>query len=177
MDFSLLDSDFDEKSLRFLNLSPVKLVKSIARAKLDYAVEKYAEKLEKEDIVLAADTIIFLDRKTVYGKPKNGEEARRMLSSYSARTHTVATAIAACSKTGNKRVETCSLTKLSFSRLSKEDLDFLLQGDEWQGVAGAYRIQGKASFFIKKITGSYSAVVGFPLHDFYSIAKKLKVSI
>lgn len=169
-----MDSDFDEKPLHFLNLEPVSLVKHIASAKLDYAVEQFKERLNADDTLFTADTVVFLDNKTVYGKPQSKEAAIAMLRSYSGKTHKVATAIAGYSKAKNKSLVACSLSKLKFARLSARDIDMLIENNEWQNVAGAYRIQGRAAFFVKKLIGSYSGVVGLPLYEFFTLAKKLK---
>ncbi|MCL2879640.1 MAG: Maf family protein, partial [Treponema sp.] len=56
---------------------------------------------------------------------------------------------------------------VNFTKLSNEEIEWYLDTGEWQEVAGAYRIQGLAGLFIKSISGSPSAVVGLPLHDFY----------
>jgi septum formation protein len=59
-----------------------------------------------------------------------------------------------------------------FAEFSEEEIDWYLDTGEWQGVAGAYRIQGIAACFISEIRGSYSSIVGLPLHDFYVMLKQ-----
>lgn len=173
--FSLLNSDFDEKPLHFLNIAPMALSKKIALAKLDYALDKFRDTLTGDDSVFAADTMIFLDRKTMYGKPESKEKAEAMLRSYSGRAHYAVTSIAGCNVAKGKKLVTTQCSKVWFSKLSDAEIIKLLECNEWQDAAGAYRIQGKASFYIKKIAGSYTGVLGFPVHEFYELTKKLKV--
>lgn len=175
VEFTVLESDFDEKPLHFLNLSPLKLVKNIARAKLEYVKSYFEKNLLLNDAIFTADTIIFFENNTIYGKPETKEEAISMLNSYSGKTHKVATAIAGFSKITKKIFLTYNVSKVTFINLSKNDIDILISSNEWQSVAGGYRIQGRASLFIKKIVGSYTGVLGFPLFEFYQLAKKLKI--
>ena len=56
-------------------------------------------------------------------------------------------------------------TKVRFKRLSTKEMEAYLASGEWQGKAGGYAIQGLAGAFVVKISGSYSAVVGLPLHE------------
>jgi septum formation protein len=62
-----------------------------------------------------------------------------------------------------------SETKVSFVQLSEAEIDWYLATDEWVGAAGAYRIQEHASYFVERVEGSFSGVVGLPLHAFYAI--------
>lgn len=177
VEFSLLESDFDETPLHFLNMAPVALSKKIALAKLDYALEQFRGTLTKDDFVFTADTMIFLDRKTIYGKPESKEKAEAMLRSYSGRAHYAVTSIAGCNAAKRKKLVTAQCTKVWFTKLTDVEITKLLETNEWQDAAGGYRIQGKAAFYIKKISGSYTGVLGFPVHDFYVLAKKLKISL
>jgi septum formation protein len=60
-------------------------------------------------------------------------------------------------------------TRLRFKRLSAGELEAYLGSDEWRGKAGGYAIQGLAGGFAQKLVGSYSAVVGLPLHETLSL--------
>lgn len=178
VEFSVLKSSFDEKPLHLLGLPPVQLSKKIATEKLEHALKENAELLTKEDTIFAADTMIFLNNKIVYGKPNSKEEARIMLQSYSGKSHYALTTIAACNYAKpNKQFTISNSTKVWFSKLSETELEFLLSLNEWENAAGAYRIQGRSSLFIERIDGSYTGVLGFPTSDFYNLTKKLKISI
>jgi septum formation protein len=64
------------------------------------------------------------------------------------------------------------VSAVSFAPLGEEEMEWYLNTGEWQGVAGGYKIQGLASCFISGLQGSYSAVVGLPLHEFYVMLKQ-----
>ncbi|MDR0720703.1 MAG: Maf family protein [Treponema sp.] len=116
--------------------------------------------------ITGVDTLISLDRE-IYGKPPNEEEARRMLKSYRAREHEVITAIALFNGKDNS-IDCRSVTStVCFGELSDGELDWYISQGEWQGAAGAYKIQGLAGCFITGIKGSYSSIVGLPLREFY----------
>jgi septum formation protein len=64
-------------------------------------------------------------------------------------------------------------TTVTFAPLSEDEIQWYLATGEWQGVAGAYRIQGRASAFVTALRGSFSGVMGLPLHTVYSILSAL----
>ena len=121
--------------------------------------------------ILAADTNIIVDD-TVLGKPTDREEAKAMLRRLSGRGHEVATGLALFN--GKRKYVDCrtNVSVVDFAELSETEIEYYLDTGEWQGVAGAYRIQGKGGCFISSIRGSYSSIVGLPLHDFYVMLKE-----
>lgn len=177
VEFSCLQTNFDEKSANLPSLSPTKLAEELAKSKLMYALSNKSLELTTNDVVIASDTIVFLDKKTVYGKPTSLTEAEKMLRSYSGKRHYVVTAIAGFSKQKNKILLTKSVSKVMFAKLSNEDIQFLLNTNEWQEAAGGYRIQGKSSIYIKKIIGSYSGILGLPIHELSLLLKRLQVPL
>lgn len=177
LDFCVLKSNFDESDAKNLKLPPVKLTEKIASDKLVVAVKENENKLKAKDAVFTADTMVFLDELTVYGKPKNESEALRMLRSYSGKFHYVVTAIAGYSCAECKSAVISNVSEVYFTKFSDSDLSFLLKSGEWKNVAGAYRIQGLASFFIERVLGSYTGVLGLPLYEFYSLCKELNVQL
>lgn len=110
--------------------------------------------------VLGADTIVVLDQ-AVLEKPQNQEQACRMLTTLSGKTHQVYTAVALVYP------NYCDLrlvtTRVSFCRLTPEEIQAYWATGEPIGKAGAYAIQGIGGKFITRIEGSYSGVVGLPL--------------
>ncbi len=126
-----------------------------------------------ERLILAADTIVAINNK-ILGKAKNELEAREFIKLLSGDKHEVITAVSLID-TKNKCKETLSIiTTVEFGKISKEELDWYIPSKEWKGVAGAYRIQGIASMFINSINGSYSNVMGLPLHAIYGMLLKQK---
>ncbi len=112
--------------------------------------------------VLAADTVVCVGRR-ILPKAETEVQARACLALLSGRRHRVLTAVvvAVDGKLREKLVETVVI----FARLSKVEIDAYVAGGEWRGKAGGYAIQGQAARFIPTIAGSYSGVVGLPLHE------------
>ncbi len=121
--------------------------------------------------ILGADTLVYSDG-TIFGKPDNREEARSMLRTYSGKTHQVITGIALFDSTTNFTSSKVSTSQVTFMEMNDSQIDAYLDTAEWQGVAGAYRIQGLAACFISKIEGSYSGIVGLPIHELYDILRE-----
>jgi septum formation protein len=112
--------------------------------------------------VLAADTEVILGDE-VFGKPADAEDAACMLRRLSGRTHRVATVVWLLS--AGSEASATSLSEVRFSSLDEPLLAAYLASGEWRGKAGAYAIQGRAAAFIEHLSGSYSGVMGLPLHE------------
>lgn len=121
--------------------------------------------------IMSADTLISLEGK-IYGKPQNQEEAISFLKDFSGKEQEIISSIALFNGKINYLSTRTNKTKLWFTKLSDEEINWYINTGEWHGVAGAYRIQGLASCFIEKIEGSYTSVVGLPLFEFYDILKE-----
>jgi septum formation protein len=116
--------------------------------------------------IFAADTIVVLDGK-IFGKPKDRDEARRMLCVFSGRRHEVITAMALYNRRTGKTDCRPVSGEVEFAALTEAEIEWYLDTGEWRGAAGAYQMQGLAGCFIRLINGSPSCVAGLPLHDFY----------
>ena len=121
--------------------------------------------------ILAADTII-LHKNKIFGKPKNQDEAREFLISLQGTTHKVITGIALFNGTAHYMTTRTSVNKVTFAAMSEAEIESYLETSEWHGAAGAYRIQGKASCFIKKIEGTESSEMGLPIFELYDMLKE-----
>jgi septum formation protein len=121
--------------------------------------------------ICAADTVIAVNGK-IFGKPKDRDDAHRMLSEIHGRTHDVVTSVALFN--GKDKTMDCRSVSstVTFARLSDAEMDWYLNTGEWQGVAGGYKIQGLSACYITAIKGSYSAIVGLPLHEFYAMLRE-----
>ena len=117
--------------------------------------------------VVAADTIVAVGRRML-GKPDTLEAARAMLTLISGRNHKVLTGVMVVAPDG-REASRLAETRVKFKRLGKTETAALLAGEEWRGAAGAYRIQGLAGGFVTHLIGSYSGVVGLPLHETLSL--------
>jgi septum formation protein len=112
--------------------------------------------------VLGADTDVVIDG-NVLGKPADADQAAALLRRLSGRTHQVHTAVWLVSS-DRERSATVS-TDVRFAELTDREIaDYIATGEPF-GKAGAYAIQGRAAAFIAGITGSYSGVMGLPLHE------------
>ena len=164
--FSILPAKINEKLVTQTN--PLKLTAELAVKKVEYAKEVMANRLPKW--ILGADTVIAI-REKIFGKPETREQAAIMLKKLSGQQHKVVTSMALYNGKIKKidcRTTSCSVT---FAPLSDNEIEWYLDTNEWQGVAGGYRIQELASCFITQIKGSPSAVVGLPLCDFYAMLR------
>lgn len=114
-------------------------------------------------LVLAADTVVAVGRR-VLPKAETMEEASECLRLLSGRAHRVYTGLTLITPSGAKRQRLVE-TRIRFKRLSAKDMEAYLASTEWRGKAGGYAIQGIAGAFVVKLSGSYSGVVGLPLHE------------
>lgn len=121
--------------------------------------------------ILGADTIIALDGK-MYGKPENQDQATEFLKDFSGKEQTVVSAIALFNGKLNYLSTRINKTKVHFSKMSDQEIEWYVNTGEWHGAAGGYRIQGMASCFIEHIEGSYSSIIGLPIFEFYDILKE-----
>ena len=147
--------------------NPKKYCIRVAKNKALKALEKYPE-----EFVLSADTIVFCGNK-IFLKPKDKDEAREFLTFFSGRKHNVLTCLCLAKKNSIK--VKIVITKVTFKRLNKQEIEEYLSTNEWKDKAGAYAIQGYAEKFIKRINGSYSNIVGLPLFETFNILKSYKL--
>jgi septum formation protein len=86
------------------------------------------------------------------------------MSLLSGRRHRVYSAVTVVDPAGRAR-HRCSMTIVTFKRLSAEELDAYVASGEWRGKAGGYAIQGRAEALVRRIAGSHSGIVGLPLFE------------
>ena len=163
--FVVVVSDAEEVSGN--SWTPAALVIENAKRKARAVAEKYPD-----SPVLGADTVVSLEGK-IFGKPKDKDEARKMLTALSGKMHEVTTGLALINR--NEIRTTSVTTKVFFDTMTKADIDAYIATDEPMDKAGAYAIQGKAARFIEKIEGSYSNVVGLPLNALIQLGKGLNL--
>ena len=129
---------------------------------------------EADDVVIAADTIVVCDGQ-ILGKPKNEDDARRMLGMLSGKRHQVMTGLTVLR--GDKEIVCTEVTDIYFRKLSEKEIDRYVQTGEPMDKAGSYAIQGGAALFAQKITGDYFNVVGLPVCQLGQILRKLAPEI
>ena len=113
--------------------------------------------------VLAADTVVAHNRRILI-KPRSVDEALATLRLLSGRAHKVYTAVQLIRPDDKVRSKVV-VTRVRFKRLSNAEMDSYIASREWRDKAGGYAIQGIAAAFVRKIIGSYTNVVGLPLHE------------
>ena len=118
--------------------------------------------LKEDDVLITSDTIVWLHEKAL-GKPKNYDDAFKMLSDLSNKTHEVITSV--CFKTNDKTDVFHDKTKVTFEKLSDESIRYYLDNFKPFDKAGSYGVQEWIGWIgIKKMEGSYANVVGMPVH-------------
>jgi septum formation protein len=136
------------------------------------AVRKAAEVAKKHpnDTIIGADTSVIVDGE-ILGKPADDNDAKRMLSLLSGKTHQVITGCAIF-KNG-KSLSFSETTDVTFYPLSEEEIDNYISSNEPKDKAGAYGIQGYGSLLVKKINGDYFNVVGLPVGKLNKMLKRI----
>lgn len=114
-------------------------------------------------LVLAADTVVAVGRR-ILPKAEDATTAQACLESLSGRRHQVLTAVSLIDAEQRAR-HRLSVTTLAFKRLGTDEIASYLAGNEWQGKAGGYAIQGHAEAFVRFLSGSHSGVIGLPLFE------------
>ena len=146
---------------------PMMLTRELAKLKTEKLLQKMKQ---KPSWIFGADTVIAIKEKII-GKAIDREDAGRILRELSGNQHNVITSIALYNVRKEKiDIRSCCST-VTFAALSDADIEWYLDTNEWQGAAGAYRIQGIAGCFITRIEGCQSNVTGLPLHEFYTMLK------
>jgi septum formation protein len=135
---------------------PRNYARRLAQAKADAVAAPGA-------FVLAADTVVAAGRR-ILPKADCEAEVRRCLALLSGRRHRVLTSVVLRSPDGRIR-ERLVQSVVAFARLSGQQVEDYVAGDEWRSKAGGYAIQGRAAAFVTFLSGSYSNVVGLPLFE------------
>ena len=137
--------------------------------RLSYEKALFAKKKFKNDYIIAADTIVYA-RKKVINKTNVVDQAILNLKALSGRRHRVFTGVTIVQEDSKYFQHVCT-SIVKFKVLSDVDIDEYLSLNEWKNCAGSYAIQGFAESFVEMISGSYSNVVGLPMHIIYKILK------
>lgn len=151
--------------------NPAKLVEELATAKALAVANKVSP---GEAVVIAADTVVCVDD-MLLGKPKDPQDARRMLLLLSGRSHRVLTGLAVVALPAKEVLSHVEVTEVFMRRLSEEEIAWYIASGEPFDKAGGYGIQGKAAVFVEKIAGCYFNVVGLPLAALWQLLKELKI--
>ncbi|RGT52738.1 Maf family protein [Lachnospira eligens] len=156
LDFTVVTSDADEN---IKEMEPEDYVRELSSIKAQSVLEQYADK-DDSVIVIGADTIVYY-KGEILTKPKNEEDAFRILKSLEGQIHQVYTGVTICS--AHKNVSFYEKTDVWVYDMTDEEIRDYISTGEPMDKAGAYGIQGKFAAYIKGIEGDYNNVVGLPV--------------
>jgi septum formation protein len=158
-------ADIDETGLP--GETPAAHVVRLARAKAEAVAARFPA-----GAVLGADTVVAIGDE-ILGKPRDDDDARRMLGRLAGRTHRVYTGVALA--VGAEIRAEVEMSEVTMAPLSPAEIDWYVASGESRDKAGAYAIQGLASRHVTSIKGSYSNVVGLPVALVYRWLRDLPV--
>lgn len=162
-DFEIIPSRIDECSNE---ADPKAIVYDLA-----YAKAREVAKDHPDDIVIGADTLVYVDSE-VLGKPKDDADAVRMIRKLADKTHEVWTGV--CLLWKDRRLSEESGSLVTFGPVSEKEAEDYVHSENVLDKAGAYAIQGSASRFIDRIDGSYSGVIGLPVSIVYRLLRRIQ---
>ncbi|PJK15021.1 septum formation inhibitor Maf [Lysobacteraceae bacterium NML07-0707] len=166
--FATLDLDIPE--IRANTESPRDYVARVARQKAEAGLAQLDGAADAW--VLAADTEVILGDE-VLGKPADAADAAAMLARLAGRRHQVVTTLWLLSAEARMHAE--SVSEVTFAALSDAQIAAYVASGGWQGKAGGYAIQGVAEAFVSRLCGSYSGVMGLPLHETATLLRQAGV--
>lgn len=142
--------------------APATYVQRVTQLKLAASVERMQRRGLPPAPILCADTTVALGS-VILGKPEDKADAVRMLHLLSGATHRVLTAVAVSYR--GQTHATMSESRVTFARMTPEQIEAYAASGEPLGKAGAYAVQGRAAMHISHISGSYSGIMGLPLYE------------
>jgi septum formation protein len=147
-------------------------VARVTREKAEYAAKTMMWRRLPMRTILAADTTVVIDGR-ILGKPTDVDQAIEMLTLLSGNTHQVLTSVAV--HRDGEIWQTTQTSEVTFAPLSEQTIRTYCATSEPYDKAGGYAIQGLAAVFIKSIAGSYSGIMGLPLHETAELLKQAGV--
>ena len=142
---------------------PLPFVRRMALSK----AKRIAE-LNPNENILACDTIVVVGKKILH-KAKDEDEQYHIMKLLSGKSHRVISSVCLINKNGRVSQRTVT-TKIFMKLLSEEEIKLYVESKEWVGVCG-YKIEGMLAAYVIKMNGSYSGVVGLPLHETVNLLK------
>jgi septum formation protein len=169
-DFEIQPANVDESRLSGENAEAY--VRRISTAKANTVAQANLRD-GSPAIVIAADTVVLASQQ-ILPKPKDTEDARRMLRLLSAATHEVLTGLFVIRAYDGISFTHVERTRVEFARLSETDIDSYVQTTEPFDKAGAYAVQGVGGRFVRRIDGCYFNVMGLPLSRLWEILRQMR---
>ena len=166
LEFDVVPVDIDETPLEGESPADMALRLSVAKAE--------AAETGAGGIALGSDTVVVVDDRPL-GKPRNRDDALRMLQSLSGRAHRVLTGVAVSD--GRQTLTALSATDVYFREIGRDEALAYWQSGEPRDKAGAYAIQGLGGAFVERIEGSYSGVVGLPVFETIELLRAAGIDV
>ncbi len=156
---------------------PEEVVMDLSRQKAEEIAKKRTE-ITIPEVIIGADTVVAY-KDTILGKPKDREDAYRMISLLQGNSHKVYTGVTLILRSGEETTVHSFFeeTKVTMYSMSEAEREWYIDTKEPFDKAGGYGIQGKCAIFIEKISGDYNNVVGLPVARIYQELLKLGVDI
>jgi septum formation protein len=158
------DEDAESLEAHLPGEAPAVYCERVTQLKLGAAIARMRKRGLPPAPVLCADTTVALGRR-IFGKPVDAADAQATLALLSGRTHRVMTAVALSSASGRVRTSALSVSTVRFAPMPPAVVAHYVASGEPFGKAGAYAIQSRIAAWIERIAGSYSGIMGLPLHE------------
>lgn len=165
LNFEIIVADADESSDI---QNPDELVMTLAARKGRAVLQKIGDEAN-DSLIIACDTLVYASGEFL-GKPRDRDDAERMIRKLSGKAHSVVSGIYLYYN--GREVGAAASTKVIFDELTDSDIEAYLNTSEPYDKAGAYAIQGRASAYISGIEGDYFNVVGLPVNLLCKTLKK-----
>ena len=168
LQFIIHPSDFEEKDT---HLTPEELAMHNAMGKAQKVALKY-----KNALIIGVDTVVAFQNHQL-GKPKDKEDAKRILRLLSNTTHKVISAVCIIDTDSKKNISALETTLVTIDRLDEKEIEDYVNSDEGWDKAAGYAIQGRGALYVKRIEGDYFNVVGLPIYLLRKLLTKMKYVI
>lgn len=172
VEFKIITSNKEEI---ITSTNPEEVVKELSKMK----AEDVAEGVSGPAIILGADTVVAHNGR-ILGKPKDKEDAIRMITSFAGDDHHVYTGVCIIRKEADGSVKTISFaegTRVTVYPMMAQEIERYVESGEPMDKAGAYAIQGLFAPYIKEIAGDYYNIVGFPIAGIYQRLKEEGINL
>lgn len=153
---------------------PRDYVRRVAQDKALHAISYLRDHGREERPLLSADTTVALGER-ILGKPADAAEARSMLRALSGQMHEVLTAVVLI--TGGDIRQALSISRVRFMHLNDDTIERYIGSGEVFDKAGAYGIQGHAGIFVAEMEGSFTGIMGLPVHETAKLLEPLGFAI
>jgi septum formation protein len=163
----IISPDINETRLK--KETAIEMCKRLAKAK----GEKIAEQFPN-DLVISADTVSVVGTR-VLDKTYDPEIERQYLKLIGGRRHRLYTSVCAFIKSENKFIQKTSMSILKFKRFSQEEVEKIIECEQWKGCSGGYAIEGLMGQYLTWVQGSVSNIMGLPLHEVNNILSSINL--